>query len=349
MSVKVATAKKTSESAKSVDTMQADFVQLKTHLQKVIVGQEALLDRMLIALLTGGHVLLEGPPGLAKTTAVKALATGVQSQFQRIQFTPDLMPGDVMGSEVLDVNSGALSFVKGPIFNDIVLADEINRAPPKVQSALLEAMAEKQVTAGGETRALPDMFLVMATQNPLEQSGTYPLPEAQLDRFMLHVVLDYPNENEELEVLRRDRAHHFGADPEPFEATITPQHIHQARQIVAEQYVASTVEQYIVALVTATRRLEDLDASLSDVLEVGASPRATIATLHAASAYAWLQGRDYVTPDDVIEVLADVLRHRLIISFAGRALDWTADSIIRKIIALVPVPMPESEDQAEGN
>jgi len=320
---------------------QTEFLALKTHLQKVIVGQEALLDKMLIALLTGGHVLLEGPPGLAKTTAVKTLATGVHASFQRIQFTPDLMPGDVMGSEVLDVNSGALSFVKGPIFNEIVLADEINRAPPKVQSALLEAMAEKQVTAGGQTRALPEMFLVMATQNPLEQSGTYPLPEAQLDRFMLHVVLDYPDEAEELEILRRDRAHHFGEDKEPFNAFLTPENVIHARHSVAEQYVSEPVERYMVALIAATRKLGQLDSAMQGVLEVGASPRASIALLHAASAYAWLQGRNFVTPDDVITLLPDVLRHRLIVSFSGRAQKWTPNSIIQKLIELVPVPMLE--------
>jgi len=318
---------------------QAEFLTLKQHLQSVIVGQEALLDKMLIALLTGGHVLLEGPPGLAKTTAVKTLATGVHASFQRIQFTPDLMPGDVMGSEVLDVNSGALSFVKGPIFNEIVLADEINRAPPKVQSALLEAMAEKQVTAGGTTRALPEMFLVMATQNPLEQSGTYPLPEAQLDRFMLHLVLDYPDEAEELEILRRDRAYHFGEDNEALSAFLTPENVMHARRDVAEQYVSESIEQYIVKLIAATRKLGELDSSMAGVLEVGASPRASIALLHAVSAYAWLQGRDYVTPDDVITLLPDVLRHRLIISFSGRAQKWSADSIIDKIIELVPVPV----------
>lgn len=221
---------------------QAEFQVLKKYLQTVIVGQEALLDKMMIALLTGGHVLLEGPPGLAKTTAVKTLANGVHASFQRIQFTPDLMPGDVMGSEVLDVNSGALSFVKGPIFNEIVLADEINRAPPKVQSALLEAMAEKQVTAGGQTRPLPELFLVMATQNPLEQSGTYPLPEAQLDRFMLHLELEYPTEDEELEILRRDRAHHFGDDKEKMSDFLTPENVIHARRQVAELHVSEPVE-----------------------------------------------------------------------------------------------------------
>lgn len=323
-------------------SMQAEFQTLKQHLQTVIVGQEALLDKMMIALLTGGHVLLEGPPGLAKTTAVKALSNGVHASFQRIQFTPDLMPGDVMGSEVLDVSSGQLSFVKGPIFNEIILADEINRAPPKVQSALLEAMAEKQVTSGGQTRSLPEMFLVLATQNPLEQNGTYPLPEAQLDRFMLHLVLEYPDEAEELEILRRDRAHHFGESNEPSGAFLTPASVMDARRSVSEQYVSEAVERYMVALVSATRKLDQLDSSLQGVLEVGASPRASIALLHAASAYAWLQGRDFVTPDDVITLLPDVLRHRLIISFSGRAQQYTADSIIQKIIELVPVPLNES-------
>ncbi|WP_029408735.1 MoxR family ATPase [Thiomicrorhabdus sp. Milos-T2] len=320
-------------------SIQIEFKTLKAHLQSVIVGQEALLDKMLIALLTGGHVLLEGPPGLAKTTAVKTLATGVHASFQRIQFTPDLMPGDVMGSDVLDVNSGSLTFVKGPIFNEIVLADEINRAPPKVQSALLEAMAEKQVTAGGQTRALPEMFLVMATQNPLEQSGTYPLPEAQLDRFMLHLVLDYPDENEELEILRRDRAHHFGENKEAANPFLSPEKVLHARHQVSEQYVSDSIEQYIVKLIAATRKLGELDSAMEGVLEVGASPRASIALLHAVSAYSWLQGRDFVTPDDVITLLPDVLRHRLIISFSGRAQKWSADNIIQKIIQLVPVPV----------
>jgi len=317
----------------------AEFQLLKRQLQKVIVGQEALLDKMMIALLTGGHVLLEGPPGLAKTTAVKTLSDGIHANFQRIQFTPDLMPGDVMGSDILDVNTGALNFVKGPIFNEIVLADEINRAPPKVQSALLEAMAEKQVTAGGRTRPLPEMFLVMATQNPLEQSGTYPLPEAQLDRFMLHVVLDYPDEAEELEILRRDRANHFGSDRAEPDIFLTPENVLNARHAVSEQYVSEVLEQYMVALVAATRQLGALDPDLKGVLEVGASPRASIALLHASSAYAWLQDRDFVTPDDAIQLLPDVLRHRLIVSFKGRAQGWTADSIIDKLIDLVPVPV----------
>ncbi|WP_319380505.1 MoxR family ATPase [Thiomicrorhabdus sp.] len=319
--------------------MRGEFALLKQYLQGVIVGQEALLDKLLVALLTGGHVLLEGPPGLAKTTAVKALANGVHASFQRIQFTPDLMPGDVMGSEVLDPATGHLSFVQGPIFNEIVLADEINRAPPKVQSALLEAMAEKQVTAGGQTRSLPALFLVLATQNPLEQSGTYPLPEAQLDRFMLHLLLDYPDEVEELEILRRDRSHHFGEDREIMKGSLSPETVLAARRQIAEMHVAEPVERYMVALVTATRKLEQYDRELAGVLEIGASPRASIALLHAASAWAWLKNRDFVTPEDVVAMVPDVLRHRLAVSFAGRSAQWDAERVIRRLLDRVPVPV----------
>ncbi|MBF6057699.1 AAA family ATPase [Thiomicrorhabdus heinhorstiae] len=319
--------------------MRGEFALLKQYLQGVIVGQEALLDKLMVALLTGGHVLLEGPPGLAKTTAVKALADGVHASFQRIQFTPDLMPGDVMGSEVLDPTTGRLSFVQGPIFNEIVLADEINRAPPKVQSALLEAMAEKQVTAGGQTRSLPALFLVLATQNPLEQSGTYPLPEAQLDRFMLHLLLDYPDESEELEILRRDRSHHFGEDREKVKGSLAPETVLAARRQIAEMHVAEPVERYMVALVTATRKLEKYDPEMAKVLEIGASPRASIALLHATSAWAWLQNRDFVTPEDVKAMLPDILRHRLAVSFVGRSQQWSADRVIQRLLDLVPVPV----------
>lgn len=318
--------------------MQAQFMKLKQHLKSVIIGQESLLERMMMGLLTGGHILLEGPPGLAKTTAVKALSEGVHASFQRIQFTPDLMPGDVMGSDILDPQTGQLVFVKGPIFNEIVLADEINRAPPKVQSALLEAMAEKQVTAGGQTRQLPELFLVLATQNPLEQSGTYPLPEAQLDRFMLHVVLDYPSEEEELKILQLDRKRHFGEDKPKLEVLLTPEMVLQARKSVAEVFVSPVVERYMVALISATRKLSQLDPELDHVVEIGASPRASISLLHAASAKAWLDNRDFVTPDDVAEVLPDILRHRLAISFSGRAHQWTADKVISRMLERVAVP-----------
>lgn len=318
--------------------MQAQFIKLKQHLQSVIIGQEVLLERMIIGLLTGGHILLEGPPGLAKTTAVKTLSEGVHAHFQRIQFTPDLMPGDVMGSDILDPKTGQLLFVKGPIFNEIILADEINRAPPKVQSALLEAMAEKQVTAGGQTRPLPDLFLVLATQNPLEQSGTYPLPEAQLDRFMLHLVLDYPSEEEELKILQLDRQKHFGEDKPKLDAFLTPEMVLKARKSVSEVFVSPVIERYMVALIGATRKLASLEPELDHVVEIGASPRASISLLHAATAKAWLANRDFVTPDDVAEVLPDVLRHRLAISFTGRAHQWTADKVITRILEKIPLP-----------
>ena len=234
---------------------QPEFLSLRKHLERVIVGQSDLLDRLMIGLLTGGHLLLEGPPGLAKTTAVNTLASGVHASFQRIQFTPDVMPGDLTGTDIFDPNEHAFRFIKGPIFNEIVLADEINRAPPKVQSALLEAMQEKQVTVGGVTRELPELFIVMATQNPLEQSSTYPLPEAQLDRFLRHVVLTYPSEEEELHILQRDRQMHYGEDHEELNSPLHPDTVLQARREVAEIHVADMLEKYIVELVSTTRDL----------------------------------------------------------------------------------------------
>lgn len=314
------------------------FQQLKAELHQVIIGQELLLDRLLIGLLTGGHVLLEGPPGLAKTTVVKTLAQALQASFQRIQFTPDLMPGDVVGSEVLEPKTGQLRYVAGPIFHEIILADEINRAPPKVQSALLEAMAEKQVTAGGQTRALPDLFWVLATQNPLEQSGTFALPEAQLDRFMLQVILDYPTEEEELQILQLDRQRHFGEDAAKFSQTLDPQAILSARHQIAEQTISPEIERYIVALISATRQFDRLLPESEGVLALAASPRASLALLHAASAYAWLQGRDYVIPEDVQTLLPDILRHRLQVSFAGRAKGWTLEQVISTLLNHVPAP-----------
>ena len=316
---------------------QTEFITLKTHLQQVIVGQEALLDKMLIALLTGGHVLLEGPPGLAKTTAVKTLATGVHASFQRIQFTPDLMPGDVMGSDVLDVNSGALNFVKGPIFNEIVLADEINRAPPKVQSALLEAMAEKQVTAGGQTRALPEMFLVMATQNPLENEGTYPLPEAQLDRFLMHLSINYPGAEHELDILRLTRGEALN-DEAPVLEQISQPDLFAARKAILGLYLAEPLEQYLVQLIIATREGANLDEQLGRWIEYGASPRATIALDKCARAHAWLSGRDFVSPDDIQAVVHNVLRHRIILSYEAQADGITKDQVISRIVELVAVP-----------
>jgi MoxR-like ATPase len=317
---------------------QTEFLTLRKHLEQTIIGQHKLLDRLMISLLTGGHVLLEGPPGLAKTTAVNTLASGVHASFQRVQFTPDLMPGDLTGTDVFDPEAHRFTFINGPIFHEIVLADEINRAPPKVQSALLEAMAEHQVTVGGVTRQLPDLFVVMATQNPLEQSGTYPLPEAQLDRFLLHVVLDYPSPEEELTILQQDRKRHFAEDAVISDSPLTPATVLAARREVAEIHVEEVLERYIVSLVTATRQLGQWNAEWADYLLAGASPRASIALLRAASALAYLQGRDYVTPDDIQDVAPDVLRHRLVLDYAGRAAEISTDDIIQHLLENIPVP-----------
>lgn len=317
---------------------QTEFLTLRTHLEQLIIGQKKLLDRMLISLLTGGHILLEGAPGLAKTTAVNTLASGVHASFQRVQFTPDLMPGDLTGIDIFDPEAHQFKFVEGPIFHEIVLADEINRAPPKVQSALLEAMAEKQVTVGGVTRKLPDLFVVMATQNPLEQSGTYPLPEAQLDRFLMHIKLDYPTPDEELEILKLDRKLHYGEDKETLTSAITPEIVLSARREVADIYVDEMLEKYIVSIITATRSLGTWHADWSDILIAGASPRASIALLRASSALAYLDGRDHVIPDDIIEVAPDILRHRLVLDYSALAANISADDIIQHLLSEIPIP-----------
>jgi MoxR-like ATPase len=317
---------------------QPEFLKLHDHMRQVIVGQDALLDRLMTGLLTGGHILLEGPPGLAKTRAVNTLASGVHATFQRIQFTPDLMPGDLTGTDIYDPRESSFRFVKGPLFHEIVLADEINRAPPKVQSALLEAMQEHQITVGDTTRDLPDLFIVMATQNPLEQTGTYPLPEAQLDRFLLHVVLDYPSAEDELVILQKDRAQHYGEDEEVMSSPLHPETVLTARREVAEIHVEEMLEKYIVALIGATRNLSELNSDWHDFLIAGASPRASIALLRAASATAYLRGRDHVIPEDIIEIAPDVIRHRLILGYAARAANISRDDIIKFIIEQVPIP-----------
>ena len=317
---------------------QQTFLQLRSHLEKTIVGQSHLLDRLLVGVLSGGHVLLEGLPGLAKTRAVHTLASGIHASFQCIQFTPDLMPGDLTGSDIFDPKESAFHFVAGPLFHEIVLADEINRAPPKVQSALLEAMQEHQITVGGVTRSLPELFIVMATQNPLEQSGTYPLPEAQLDRFLLHVVLDYPNPDEELLILQRDRQQHFGTDHEVVDSPLKPETVLAARREVAEIHVEEVLEKYIVKLVGATRDLKSIDDNWQDYLRVGASPRASIALLRASSALAYLKGRAFVIPEDIVEIAPDVLRHRIVLGHAARAANRDANEIINRVLAEVPVP-----------
>jgi MoxR-like ATPase len=317
---------------------QPKLIELRGYLQRVIVGQPNLLDRLIIGLLTGGHVLVEGVPGLAKTTAVKTLAAGVHAGFQRIQFTPDLLPGDLTGTDIYNPQQGDFCFVSGPLFHEIILADEINRAPAKVQSALLEAMQEHQITVGGETRALPALFMVMATQNPLEQAGTYPLPEAQLDRFMLHVVLGYPGLDDELEILQRDRRRLASGSAAAEAPVVDVATVLTARAEVAQVHIDPMLERYIVSVISATRALEQWLPDLARFVEVGASPRGSLALARAAAAHAYLQGRDYVTPDDIIELAPDCLRHRIILKFNARLEGVTRDTLLKQLLDVVPVP-----------
>jgi len=323
----------------TVTNSQEKFLLLKQHLQQSIVGQDRLLERLMVSVLCGGHILLEGLPGLAKTTSVTSLASGIHASYKRIQFTPDLMPSDLTGSEIYDPKTTEFRFSKGPLFNEIILADEINRAPPKVQSALLEAMQEHQVTVGGITRPLPALFVVMATQNPLEQAGTYPLPEAQLDRFLLHVVLSYPSEEDELKILQLDRKRHFGEDNiKPSATFLLPDTVLTARREAAEIYVDPKLEKYIVSLVTTTRDISKLDKKWSDFLVAGASPRASIALLRSATAIAYLRGREFLLPEDIHEIAADVLRHRLVLKYSALSTGLNGDLVIQKLLEQVPVP-----------
>ncbi len=303
--------------------------------QRVLVGQRRLLDRMLIGLLTDGHILLEGVPGLAKTLAVRTLAQTLQLKFQRIQFTPDLLPADVIGTQVYHPRSGDFTVKQGPIFANVLLADEINRAPAKVQSALLEAMAERQVTIGETTFALPRPFFVLATQNPIEQEGTYPLPEAQVDRFMLKLLLDYPSKAEEKAIL--DRMGGLGTEPTA-RAVLTPEVLFQLRQQIDAVHVDDRIKGYMIDIVHATRNAKALGDDLAALVQYGASPRATIALFRAAKAYAFLQGKEYVTPSDVKEIVLDVLRHRVLISFEAEAEELRSDDILRRILDRLPVP-----------
>jgi len=315
---------------------QTRMLELRQALASVIVGQTALLDRLVIGLLADGHVLVEGLPGLAKTTAVKTLAAAIHGSFRRIQFTPDLLPGDLTGTDIY--HEGRFEFIEGPLFHEIILADEINRAPAKVQAALLEAMQEHQITVGGTTRMLPPLFMVMATQNPLEQAGTYPLPEAQLDRFLLHVALDYPNDAEELEILRRDRAHPAIAGRTPLAAVVDTATVLAAREEVRQVHVSEEVEGYIVALVRSTRAPGEWRTDWAQAVEVGASPRASLALLRTSAAAAYLRGRDYVTPDDVRELAADCLRHRITLSLDARLRKLSRDAFIAGLLEAVPAP-----------
>jgi len=316
--------------------LQDTFAELRTQLAKRIIGQEKLVDRLLIALLADGHLLVEGAPGLAKTTAIKALADHLEGDFHRIQFTPDLLPSDVTGSEIYRAETGQFEFQRGPIFHNLVLAYEINRAPAKVQSALLEAMGERQVSVGMRTFPLDRLFMVMATQNPIEQEGTYPLPEAQLDRFLMHVVIDYPSAEAEKAILHLAR-NDFRRGQIEAQSRVSAEQVFEARNEVADIYMSETVEQYLLALVLATRSPASVDPELARWTAFGASPRGTIALDRCARAHAWLDGRDYVSPDDVRTVAFDVLRHRILLTFEAEAEGMTADAIIKRLIAHVPV------------
>ena len=312
------------------------FVQKITdEIGKVIVGQKYMIERLLIGLLSNGHVLLEGVPGLAKTMTVRTLSSTIQTKFQRIQFTPDLLPADLVGTLIYDQKNGKFQTKKGPIFSNIILADEINRSPAKVQSALLEAMQEHTVTIGENTFALDDPFLVLATQNPIEQEGTYPLPEAQVDRFMLKLSIGYPSQEEELEIMRR-----MAKGPEPsVNPVVSPKDIVKARDVVEEIYMDPKIEQYIVDIVFATREpksygLEDLQ----ELISYGASPRASIYLAKTARAHAFLKKRGYVTPEDVRAVGMDVLRHRVIVTYEAEAEEVSAEDVVRKVLNKIEVP-----------
>ncbi|MAY14758.1 MULTISPECIES: MoxR family ATPase [unclassified Thalassolituus] len=317
-------------------TEQQGFARLKEALQQQIIGQPHLVERLLICLLSDGHLLVEGAPGLAKTKAINALADRIEGDFKRIQFTPDLLPGDITGTEIYRPQQQTFDFQAGPIFHNLILADEINRAPAKVQSALLEAMAERQVTVGGVTRPLSSLFMVMATQNPIEQEGTYPLPEAQLDRFVMHVVIDYPDSEAEQKILRLARGEAMQQQNRD-DTKLSQEMVFSARQQVLNLHMSDAVEQYLVQLVMASRRPEPYGKDLASWIEYGASPRGTIALDRCARAHAWLNGRDYVSPDDVQAVAHDVLRHRLLLSFEAEASGMTVNKVINELLQRVPV------------
>ena len=311
---------------------------LKEQMSKSIIGQEQLIDRIILSLLADGNMLLEGLPGLAKTRAIKALAKNLECGLSRIQFTPDLLPSDVTGTEIYVPNENEkFVFQKGPIFSNLILADEINRAPAKVQSALLEAMEERQVTVSGKTYKMENLFMVLATQNPIEQEGTYPLPEAQMDRFLIHTIIDYPDDNAELEIMRLNKREASKSKNKQSLKTISPQAIFDAREEIARVKVTEDIEKYIVSLISATRYPGKFDPELAKLIEFGSSPRGTIALDRCSRVNAWMQGRDYVSPEDVHTVVKDVLRHRIALSYKGRAEGVTTDQIIDKLIETVAV------------
>ena len=322
-----------------MDAPLAALQRLREQLDAQIIGQPVLVERLLIALLTGGHVLVEGAPGLAKTRAIKALAAGLQADFHRIQFTPDLLPADLTGSDVFRPEDGSFRFLHGPIFHNLLLADEINRAPAKVQSALLEAMGEGQVTVGAKSYPLPRLFLVMATQNPIEQEGTYPLPEAQLDRFLFHVRVDYPGRAASRDILRLVRAEALGMAAADADAeTLTQSHVFTARHEILRLHLAEAVEDYIVELVEASRTPAAYGADLAGWVRWGASPRGAIGLERAARAHAWLAGRDFVTPEDVQAIAPDTLRHRILLDYEAEAEGITPQRFVEELLARVPAP-----------
>jgi MoxR-like ATPase len=311
---------------------------LRKAIEERIIGQHSLIQNMLICLLCDGHILIEGMPGLAKTTAAKALAEGVEGNFHRVQFTPDLLPSDLIGTEIYVREKSDFTFRRGPIFNNIVLADEINRAPAKVQSALLEAMEEKQVTVGLHTYKLPELYMVLATQNPIEQEGTYNLPEAQLDRFLMHTIVGYPSPDEELQILEYDDGRRRNNMLAPSATISTQEEVFAARRACTETHVDEKLKQYVVSLVSATRVPQEYDNKLAEWIRHGASPRATLALLRCAKALAWLEGSDYVSPSQVQTVAPDILRHRIIPSFEAEAGNVSRDAIVSRLMDVVAVP-----------
>jgi len=329
----------TALTAGETSSVRSAVLRLKDYLMSQIVGQDKLVERLLIALLADGHLLVEGPPGLAKTRAIKALAHALEADFQRVQFTPDLLPADLTGSEIYRPEEGTFRFQRGPLFHNLILADEINRAPAKVQSALLEAMAERQISVGAASYNLPQLFLVMATQNPIEQEGTYPLPEAQLDRFMLHTQVDYPDRQTTLKIMKLARREAITQrELPPPEHRLSQEVILAARRAALALTLSDPVAEYIAALVDATRRPEGYSTNLRGWLRWGASPRAAIAMERGARALAWLDGRDFVTPEDVQDVAPDALRHRLLLDYGALARGVTVDACIEELLGKVPAP-----------
>jgi len=324
----------------AASTARAAFTELGEVANQLIIGQQRLMERLIMALLCNGHLLVEGAPGLAKTTAIKVLADRIEGDFHRIQFTPDLLPADLTGTEIYRPQAGTFEFQRGPIFHNLILADEVNRAPAKVQSAMLEAMGEHQVTVGRVTYPMPALFLVMATQNPIEQEGTYPLPEAQLDRFLMHIAIGYPDEKSEQEILELARGQardELNLKPEPA-TLVTQKQVFQAQSEVLDLHMAPALQQYIIQLVLATREPGKWDETLARLVSYGASPRATIALDRCARARAWLGGRDFVSPDDIHAVIHEVMRHRVLLSYEAEADGVSVDELVNRLLDLVPVP-----------